>query len=105
LKIGGARRKEFLQGQKQFVSCSKERSANPTSLNRTRRPDAMPNAITELAMPAFYTGLEPDLAHSLREQADRIRVRAKKTATAIIEIGNDLLCVPPASSHICREFA
>ena len=36
----------------------------------------MENAIS--AAPAFYVGIEPDLADSLRKQAERIRERTRK---------------------------
>ena len=57
----------------------------------------MENAIT--ARPAFYDAIEPDLANSLREQAERIRERARKTTANVIEIGRDLLAVKENIRH------
>lgn len=57
----------------------------------------MQNAIT--ATSVFYAGIEPDLADSLRKQAERIRERTRKTTAAIIEIGRDLLAVKETIPH------
>lgn len=54
----------------------------------------------ELVVVGFnYDLLETKLADKLRNAADRIRERVKKTVEDIIEVGNDLLAVKEALPH------
>ncbi len=54
----------------------------------------------ELVVVGFnYDLLETKLADKLRNAADRIRERVKKTVEDIIEVGNDLLAVKDALPH------
>jgi hypothetical protein len=54
----------------------------------------------ELVVVGFnYELLETKLADKLRNAADRIRERVKKTVEDIIEVGNDLLAVKEALPH------
>jgi gas vesicle protein len=54
----------------------------------------------ELVVVGFnYDLLETKLADKLRNAADRIRERVKKTVEDIIEVGNDLLSVKEALPH------
>lgn len=51
--------------------------------------------ITFPALAFDYADLPPELASSLRNQADHVRERARSTTKAIIEIGRDLLTISP----------
>jgi hypothetical protein len=54
----------------------------------------------ELVVVGFnYDLLESKLADKVRDAADRIRERVKKTVENIIEVGNDLLAVKEALPH------